>query len=221
MSKKGFTIVELLIVVAIIAILTGILLMNNIIATMQKARDAKRKQDINKLARYFEDYLNDHNRYPPPDNPINGNISGFAWGAPFPPYMEEMPKDPLSPRQDYYYLSDLGTQKFYMLFARLERFDDPDAEKLSCKYGCGPNGAYNYYVQSGNIPVVGQNPGFQPGTLPTKPPPSAPTVPPSTACSLGGCGICDGCGNIGQIPYGSRCSYSGTEWYGKRDVVCQ
>lgn len=62
--KNGFTLTELLIVVAILALLT----LGAIVSLTQnrlKADDAKTKSDLNKLKIVFEDYFGDHNCYPP------------------------------------------------------------------------------------------------------------------------------------------------------------
>lgn len=62
-NKKGFTIIELLIVIAIIGLLATI----SIVAlngARQKGRDAKRVGDIRQLQTALELYFNDQNSYP-------------------------------------------------------------------------------------------------------------------------------------------------------------
>ena len=56
--KKGFTLVELLIVVAIIGILST-LLMANFIGVRQRARDAQRKADLRQIQSALELYRSD------------------------------------------------------------------------------------------------------------------------------------------------------------------
>jgi len=150
MKKFGFTLVEILIVVAIIAILTGIFLTTNLTNTLKKGRDSKRKQDLSKLTRSLEDYYNDHIGYPPGDVD-KGIILDAPWGGSFNPYIPALPADPLSPSRDYYYQTGPTLQNFFVIYAKLENTGDPDIERVGCQEGCGPGKAYNYYVASPNV----------------------------------------------------------------------
>lgn len=62
-AQQGFTIIELLIVIAIIAILAGLVL-NNFQGAQAKARDTHRVTDINNLHSKLEEYNNDNGSYP-------------------------------------------------------------------------------------------------------------------------------------------------------------
>ena len=150
---KGFTLIEVIIVVSIIALLSTVVLYANIRSSLEKARDSKRKQDLSKLVRIFEDYYNDSLAYPRP-NPGYGTISGADWGMEFPQYNITLPKDPLSPSQTYYYDSDLNDQTYFVLYAKLENKDDGDIILTGCKDGCGPNLAYNYALHSSNVQMI-------------------------------------------------------------------
>lgn len=66
--QQGFTIIELLIVIAIIGILAGLVL-NNFQGAQAKARDVQRKADINSINAKLEEYYNTNNGYP------DGNLS--------------------------------------------------------------------------------------------------------------------------------------------------
>ncbi|MBI2195693.1 MAG: type II secretion system protein [Candidatus Levybacteria bacterium] len=61
--EKGFTLVELLIVIAIIGVLTT-LLMANFIGVRQRARDAQRKSDLRQIQSALELYRSDQGSYP-------------------------------------------------------------------------------------------------------------------------------------------------------------
>lgn len=62
-NQKGFTIIELLIVIAIIAILAGLVL-NNFQGAQARARDVHRITDINTIHSQLEVYFNENGAYP-------------------------------------------------------------------------------------------------------------------------------------------------------------
>ncbi|MBI1857111.1 prepilin-type N-terminal cleavage/methylation domain-containing protein [Candidatus Saccharibacteria bacterium] len=62
-TEKGFTIIELLIVIAIIIILAALVL-NNFQGAQAKARDTQRVTDINNIHSKLEEYYNENNYYP-------------------------------------------------------------------------------------------------------------------------------------------------------------
>ena len=61
--QQGFTIIELLIVIAIICILAGLVL-NNFQGAQAKARDVQRKTRINSVHSKLEEYYNNNGGYP-------------------------------------------------------------------------------------------------------------------------------------------------------------
>lgn len=73
-SHAGFTLVEILIVVAVVGILSAVLYANFSDAR-EKARDAKRKTDLKTLQAAIELYKNDHGRYPAGCNAPTINFS--------------------------------------------------------------------------------------------------------------------------------------------------
>lgn len=62
-SQQGFTIIELLIVIAIIAILAGLVL-NNFQGAQAKARDTQRTNDTNNMHSKLEEFYNENEGYP-------------------------------------------------------------------------------------------------------------------------------------------------------------
>ena len=62
-KEKGFTIVELLIVIVVIGILAALVL-NTFSGVQRRARDTERQTDVNALATQLEVYYNDHGSYP-------------------------------------------------------------------------------------------------------------------------------------------------------------
>ena len=153
---SAFTLIEVLIVTSIILILVAIALGPSLIKYMARARDSKRKQDLNKLVRIMEDYYNDNQHYPPAGQTKIGTIDDKDWGTSFSPYLSSLPKDPASPGQTYYYqagVPDLG-ENFFVLYAKLEDTDDPNIIQTGCEGGCGPDREYNYVVHSTNIVML-------------------------------------------------------------------
>ncbi len=100
--QKGFTIVELLIVIVIIAILAAISIVayNGI---QQRARDSQRLQDVKTIAKAMEAYYIDNGVYPPTTGSTKINstwvsTSDGSWSnletALVPKYLSSLPKDP-------------------------------------------------------------------------------------------------------------------------------
>ena len=84
-KQKGFTLLELLVVIGIIGLLASILVLN-LTSARRRARDTKRVADIRNLQTATEDYYGKNGRYPATiaDLVTNGNIP--VW-----------PLDPLAP----------------------------------------------------------------------------------------------------------------------------
>jgi len=221
--NSGVTMIELMVVVAFIALMAFIVLFANFNKNLQKTRDSKRKQDISQLTRVLEEYFNDKQLYPNPHNPKDGSLADAKWGQSFPSYNFVLPKDPLSPRQDYYYESDLVKPSFFIVYTRLENTDDKDPITLGCQYGCGPNRAFNYYVSSSNIKIkdLGMPDSGQLGTYPTKP--VDPVTIGSDSCYIDRCSPCKKCGGISTSENcytRQRCRFDGSSWYCGFAEVC-
>lgn len=145
--RCGFTMIEVLVTITIVGMLTTLAMSTNFMKAFQRGHDSVRKQDLHKLSKILEDYYNDNSRYPP--NTGSGAIYGAAWGSPFSTYSKALPKDPLSPRQDYYY-TVTAEGDMYALYAKLEDSSDPEIANTGCLTGCGPSAAYNFRVRSPN-----------------------------------------------------------------------
>lgn len=87
-SSKGFTLVELLVVIAIIGVLATLILLQ-LGAARQKARDAKRVADINQVRSALELFFDDNGRY---SNTTNLNVDLVTTGR----YLTLTPVDPLN-----------------------------------------------------------------------------------------------------------------------------
>ncbi|MFC1640491.1 type II secretion system protein [Patescibacteria group bacterium] len=114
-DQKGFTIVELLVVIAIIAILVVLILVALGVAR-EKARDAERKSDLRSLQNALELFASesDTNEYPTALSELADSDGELFIG--------EVPKDPLTTNKYEYVTSGTGGKTKYALCA-------PDAER--------------------------------------------------------------------------------------------
>lgn len=96
-SKKGFTLLEILVVVAIIGLVSSVIfvMLNN---ARMKARDSKRYAEVDALKKALELYYHDNDQYPEAaDNWIKiEDDANFATAMQ--PYISSIPRDPLYPR---------------------------------------------------------------------------------------------------------------------------
>jgi prepilin-type N-terminal cleavage/methylation domain-containing protein len=77
-SQKGFTIVELLIVIVVIGILAALVL-NTFSGVQKRARDTQRQTDMNSLATQLEVYYNDKGGYPAYATSSTNGLANDAW----------------------------------------------------------------------------------------------------------------------------------------------
>jgi prepilin-type N-terminal cleavage/methylation domain-containing protein len=139
--KKGFTLSELLIVVAIIVLLSLFVLMN-VRGQSARATDMKRKTDLSTLSKSFEDYRNDHDEFPAQA------VVNTCGSADMVPYLASIPCDPVSQTPYGYFPSVNGG---YRLCAKLSDTTDPAIAAMKCTEtaGCGLGGGFNYCLGSG------------------------------------------------------------------------
>jgi len=138
---SAFSLPELLVSISILSILV-ILAYLNAPGLLAKARDAKRKADLNFLSKSLEDY-NDSVGTFPLSLPGCGNPLVYDSKT----HISNIPCDPKD-NTDYIYDSDGIGFRFY---TNLENKQDSIIRKTKCHFGCGPDCQYNYGVSSANI----------------------------------------------------------------------
>lgn len=133
-SRKGFTLIEMLIVIAIIGILASIVLVG-LGPIQRRGRDARRQTDLRNIQNALELYYNKCNHYPGGPNceaPSGGTMSwgtltetliGASIGTNQIPNDPAAGSDPSSPRSYRYATDSSGTT--YVLAATLEDPDNP------------------------------------------------------------------------------------------------
>lgn len=128
-NKKAFTIIELLVVVAIISLLAGTIMIS-LSATRRKGRDARRKVDLNQISLTLEDYYDDQspNKYVTSATEVDLNGTDDVLTTTLTPdYIKSIPVDSQAPDQYYHYQS-LNSDLDYRLEAVLENTNDGQGE---------------------------------------------------------------------------------------------
>jgi prepilin-type N-terminal cleavage/methylation domain-containing protein len=95
-QQKGFTLVELLIVIIVMSVLSGaVISIVNVSGMRARGRDSQRKSDISKIASALELYYTDNRSYPISANWINAGVSTSALATNLVPnYIDVIPNDP-------------------------------------------------------------------------------------------------------------------------------
>ena len=150
-SSKGFTIVELLVVVSLIAILSGLILnVVNIRGVRAKSRDAQRAGDLKKIQTALEVMYADTRIYPCPTGAACAALNcastanyAVVSGIPsFTGYLNPIPTDPQAATgaycnaaaYDYWYCSNNAT---YRLTTNMEIASSVPAANLCSTVGTG------------------------------------------------------------------------------------
>jgi len=149
----GFTLIEILVVVAVIALLASVLLVafNN---TRINARMAKRKSDARQVRKAIEFYFQDNGFYPNKGQAGNQNtavdiqkLAGFLE----PKYLSALPNDPKDNPKNYEYIWDNKGQDYGLLIP----FSDDGGQDCMFK---SPNGSANWFkVGNKKVPDCNYN----------------------------------------------------------------
>ena len=115
-SKNGFTLIEILVAMTIVAVLVSISLVS-LQGARKVARDGKRKADLEQIRSALEIYRSEIKTYP-------GSLDDLVNV-----YLSEVPNDPLSGIYKYFYL---GAPNSYTLCSYLETSSSLQAECGDC-----------------------------------------------------------------------------------------
>lgn len=129
--KKGFTLVELLVTIAIIAVLTAILL-PNFLGARERAKDAQRIEDLGSIKTALRMYYNDFQSYPP-----GTGITDIGATAPgFIKYAVDLANSGVG-----YTYNQLSSGDRFVLCTELEAGSGDDDVGSQVRCGFGPGGS--------------------------------------------------------------------------------
>jgi type II secretion system protein G len=165
LKRQGFTLVELLVVMAILGVLTT-LTAGGFRSAQIRGRDAERKSDLRQISEALELFVSDYGHYP---SDVNGQMvacpfdaaldSGTpcTWGSSEMTdsktvYFKTLPADPVDEGTYFYRVVPGSNNQKFQLFARLENDKDPDLIS-SLPYLCGKENC-NFAITSTNTTAL-------------------------------------------------------------------
>ena len=137
---KGFTLVEVLIVITVLALMTvgTVGFFDN---SLMGSRDGRRKADLSTIQKGLESYYNDYGYYP-----VDISASSLC-GSTANCYVKTIPTDPKGYAYLYVSGNESGTNQSFQLYSTLERNIDASAANDDSGTGTG--------TYSGNCGVAG------------------------------------------------------------------
>jgi len=124
--SSGFTLVELMVVIAIIAILTGIII-TGLVGSKAKARDAERASDLSQISLALEQYFDRCDQYPASSPSIfTTPLTSIIAGCPTSPqvsldnFISKIPTDPTNSGSYVYNYVTNSSNTDYVLYVTFE-----------------------------------------------------------------------------------------------------
>lgn len=148
-KKKGFTLVEILVVLSIIGLLSAVVLFS-VSQARGKARDSRRLTDLKQLEESLEYYATVNGGYPSSLEQYNTSADFNLTGVLDPEYIGEIPSDPSGDTYTYGtigYSTTGAIKNGYILMAKLESYSDYP----------------RCYIVGGNYPVPSLSPDPETG----------------------------------------------------------
>lgn len=179
--NAGLTLLEVMVVMMLLVLLIiGVLALFKPQEQVAKAKDAKRKNDLNELRKVFEDWYSDKGCYPKKSEVCYNNLSSttceICTSQPTSPSLESYTKavicDPDPSLKNYLYETNgyANCPTAFLVYTKLSATYAVENDPYNCTalHACGPSPSfgYDYLVMSSNavIPVAGNfyclNPRF-------------------------------------------------------------
>ncbi len=140
---KGFTLVELLVVIALLAVITtGVILLLNPAYLIGKSNDGKRKSDLYQIQSALQMYITDVGTYPASVT-CGGSIANGSNT-----YLQKVPCDPKyggTSTWNYHYSTPTTTT--YVLYTCLQTSNDPQKDAVKGA-NCGTDSPASFTVRN-------------------------------------------------------------------------
>lgn len=145
-DRRGFTLMEILVAISIIAILTAIGIVSYG-SVNRRSRDTKRKSDTEQVRSALEMYRTDNGYYPAIGAGSWTNASGLSTVL-VATYMPAIPSDPKSPDSAYRYKATNASGGNYYGYCVSAYLESETPVSNSCTPDASQTPAHNYGVKS-------------------------------------------------------------------------
>lgn len=151
-KRKGITFIEIMVVVAILVLMIiGAVGALNPAELFNRARDAQRKKDLNRIKISFEEYFNDKGCYPDTTMVEKLGSKTNCETHVFLPWLSYWPCDPKGEAYKILIGDNVNCPKWYKVMTLLESKRDTQISSQG-SIDSEPITTANYSVSSGNVP---------------------------------------------------------------------